>query len=403
MSAKPWIKVGTDYDGLRKGLAAIADRRVFCVYRTLQHKTNPDKAIKIPQVPDGRGGVRDLTGRYDATLVPKLLRLEDAIALAQANGCDGVGIVFTTGCGVLGVDLDHAVADGKLVLTPDQRRILEAVKAHSFVERSMSGTGLHAIMIADGPTIKAVHAGVEVFGDSNFVALTGKGRGQASEAPQPVTDDVMATVRRLRGERVASATPPGPAAADAATLNADVLAANYPPPTPDVVREALALIPAATADGCGYDLWRNLVWAVKDALGDDGEGVARQWSMTAPGDYDADAFDTVWRSDRGTGITVGTLFHAAMQRGWVPPWRQPTTLPTVIRTDRGEPVTLAETLPVAQTLNDAGNARRLYNAAAGKIRFDIAENCWVSWQGGRWRHDQHGHMLYEASPDISRM
>lgn len=149
---------------LLAGFAPVAPRPLFVVRRG-----------KVPHGSDGR----KLSGTFaERALQAKLMPLRAALTLAErrtlAGGpFDGVGIAFFPGCGVVGLDLDHCVTpEGKLDLSPMQREALKHFLGGAYVEVSMSGTGLHAFALGHASTIKA-NGVVELFGDRNFVALTG--------------------------------------------------------------------------------------------------------------------------------------------------------------------------------------------------------------------------------------
>lgn len=71
----------------------------------------------------------------------------------------------------------------------------------------------------------------------------------------------------------------------------------------DVV-ECLQYIPA----GGSRDEWLQIMFAIKDELGDAGFSIFDRWSQTSD-KYDSKTIRTVWDSARGQGVTVGTLLH----------------------------------------------------------------------------------------------
>ncbi len=82
---------------------------------------------------------------------------------------------------------------------------------------------------------------------------------------------------------------------------------------PDVSRitAALSAIPAHNRD-----LWIRMGMAVKSELGETGFDIWDSWSKTASNYTEPDT-KTVWRSlDCTGGVTVGSLFHEAQQRGF---------------------------------------------------------------------------------------
>ena len=85
------------------------------------------------------------------------------------------------------------------------------------------------------------------------------------------------------------------------------------PVTPDLIRAALAHIPA----NLPRDEWARVAMAIKSELtGADGQTLFEDWSATADG-YDASATRSTWRSIKpGGGVTIGTLLHLAKQNGF---------------------------------------------------------------------------------------
>ncbi|HOB66990.1 MAG TPA: phage/plasmid primase, P4 family [Ottowia sp.] len=395
-----------NYEKLREILGPIAELQVFCLYKTKTRDGRPDKLDKIPYV-RGVGGFELLRGGYkDPALAAKLMTLDEAIREARrgSSAFAGVGLIFSPNCGLVALDVDNCIdpETGKVKLMPEQRSAWELLAPYAAIEKSVSGTGVHFLVLGNSGNIKAPGE-LEVFGESGFIALTGAGGiGTIREAPPEVLAKVGELVdqrkeaKRDRNAVALTATKPAYSRADADQANDEALGRRtWPAPTVDVIRSALAHIPAAVADGCDRDTWRNVVWAVRDALGNDGKQVALEWSQTAPADFDARSFANVWNSDRGNGIKVATMYHKAMNNGWSPPWHQHVTLPAVTVTDDGQPAVVAETLPVTQTLNDTGNAARLFKAADGGVRYDLGADCWVVFRD-RWIPDKHGLMANEA-------
>ena len=76
------------------------------------------------------------------------------------------------------------------------------------------------------------------------------------------------------------------------------------------IESALAFI-QATDRG----VWLNMAMAVKSELGEAGFALWDDWSKSAS-NYNAHAARAVWKSCKGTGVTVGTLFHEAKANGW---------------------------------------------------------------------------------------
>lgn len=78
------------------------------------------------------------------------------------------------------------------------------------------------------------------------------------------------------------------------------------------IEDALAFVPADERD-----VWVMMAMAVKSELGDAGFDIWDEWSQTAH-NYNKQAAKSVWRSCRGSGITINSLFHEAKHYGYRP-------------------------------------------------------------------------------------
>lgn len=79
---------------------------------------------------------------------------------------------------------------------------------------------------------------------------------------------------------------------------------------PARIESALAFIPSDDRE-----VWVAMAMAIKAELGDGGFDIWDEWSQGAD-NYNAQAARSVWKSCRGSGVTVGTLFHEAKMNGW---------------------------------------------------------------------------------------
>jgi hypothetical protein len=87
----------------------------------------------------------------------------------------------------------------------------------------------------------------------------------------------------------------------------------FDPPDADRIRDALFRINADDRE-----VWREMGMALRAELGDAGRGLWDQWSATSS-KFDQRDQDSVWRSFKGNGITIATLFHRAREAGWIDP------------------------------------------------------------------------------------
>ncbi len=142
-----------------------------------------ERWTKIPKNPrNGRNASTTLSGTWGTF----------AEAEAYYSGhleIDGIGYVFTEEDGVIGIDFDHCIKDGKII-SEEIRKLVDQCK--SYVEVSPSETGLHIYLkgkwkgdggrknnkLGDGMA-------VEVYPSARFFTVTGDAFGEV----RPLTED----------------------------------------------------------------------------------------------------------------------------------------------------------------------------------------------------------------------
>lgn len=97
---------------------------------------------------------------------------EEAAEAARKNGYAGIGIELDNG--LIGIDLDHCMEDGKL--KPWAQEIVDAIG--SYAEISPSGDGVHILALASTDKVGAVgradHTkGIEVYNHGRYFTVTG--------------------------------------------------------------------------------------------------------------------------------------------------------------------------------------------------------------------------------------
>lgn len=130
------------------------------------------KARKVPYYPSGerRHGVQGSPND-----VAKLTTFAVARAEAMKRGMEGVGFAHTTSAGVVTLDFDNCVTDGKV-----RQDVFELVNM-TYAEFSPSGNGIHAIFFGDPEILKNHKVGtqgddfaVEAFSSAGFTTFTGR-------------------------------------------------------------------------------------------------------------------------------------------------------------------------------------------------------------------------------------
>ncbi|CAE6878762.1 phage/plasmid primase, P4 family [Paraburkholderia domus] len=90
-----------------------------------------------------------------------------------------------------------------------------------------------------------------------------------------------------------------------------------PEETPEQIKRVESMLAMINAD-CGYQQWRDGVWAIAATGWHCAESLARAWSETAPMKFDEDEFRKVFLSFKHDGgVGFGTLVHYAKLAGWV--------------------------------------------------------------------------------------
>ncbi|GAT81084.1 hypothetical protein STXM2123_1785 [Streptomyces sp. F-3] len=95
----------------------------------------------------------------------------DYEAAAAASCGEGVGFVLTAGDGIVVVDLDNSVKDGRVL--PWAQAIIDRLPA-TYMERGRSGNGLHLWFrgsVPHGRRIRRGEVAVEVYSDRRYIIV----------------------------------------------------------------------------------------------------------------------------------------------------------------------------------------------------------------------------------------
>lgn len=108
-------------------------------------------------------------GRFASVTDPS--SWSDFAAVSASRTGDGVGFVLTAGDGIVVVDLDHAVEDGRVL--PWAQRIVDRLPS-TYMERGRSGTGLHLWFrgaVEHGRRIRKDEVAFEVYSDRRYMIV----------------------------------------------------------------------------------------------------------------------------------------------------------------------------------------------------------------------------------------
>jgi len=101
----------------------------------------------------------------------------DAIAAVWCYKLDGIG--FALGDGILGIDIDHCVVEGKTY--PEVQEIIDLLD--SYTEYSYSGTGIHILSLGEKPediiackkkNFNGKGSDLEIYDKGRYFVVTGK-------------------------------------------------------------------------------------------------------------------------------------------------------------------------------------------------------------------------------------
>lgn len=151
--------------------APLRDMPFWLCWR-LEQFSGEAKPRKVPYYPSGerRHGVQGAPND-----VAKLTTFAVARDEAMKRGMDGIGFAHTTAGGVVTLDFDNCVTDGKV-----RQDVLDLVTM-TYAEFSPSGNGIHATFFGDHEILKNHKVGtqgddfaVEAFSSAGFTTFTGR-------------------------------------------------------------------------------------------------------------------------------------------------------------------------------------------------------------------------------------
>lgn len=148
--------------------AALASKKQWIVWK-LSERIKKDGTTKLDKTPfSAKTGIKGgLTSPQD------WVTLDKAFEAYILDGFTGIGFCFTKGDGLFGIDLDKCFEDDGS-LKPDAQTIVSTMKG-TYIEKSVSGTGLHIIGFGKlpGPCHANHKIGVEMYDENRYFTITG--------------------------------------------------------------------------------------------------------------------------------------------------------------------------------------------------------------------------------------
>ena len=159
-------------------------------------KKNED-GKKVPYYTSGIRRYGKQNGPEDRS---RLRSFDEAMQAYETGKYSGIGLAMSKDLGLVGVDLDHCLDDGKL--KPELAQLIEG----TYAEISVSGKGVHAFYLGNYPDRKAPEDGVEIFCDKGYLTITGNVLQRHPITPLPnATRDQL---DKLFEKQKNTATPP---------------------------------------------------------------------------------------------------------------------------------------------------------------------------------------------------
>lgn len=256
-----------------------------------RQEPGPKKPRKVPYYADGtpRRGTLD-SGADHARLVTF-----DAMLAALGTGrYTGAGFALGpdgTGNAWQGIDLDHTDTRPELAALIDQ--------LPGYVERSPSGTGVHAIGYGRPvPSMGSNASGIEVYAAGRFFTVTGDAIGGDIEDLSGFIVGTLAPLHQPKTNGHREEKPRG-----------------FETVTPDIVADLRSALAHLRSDD--RETWVRIGQALC-GLGDTGRGLWLEWSQGSE-KYDAADAARVWASFTGDRSGYQAVFKAAQTAGWVNP------------------------------------------------------------------------------------
>lgn len=268
------------------------------------------KARKVPYYPWGERRHGTQGAPQDMAKLTTFAAARDA---AMKCGMEGVGFAHTTGAGVVTLDFDNCVTDGKV-----RQDVFELVNM-TYAEFSPSGNGIHAIFFGDPEILENRKAGnqgpefaVEAFSSAGFTTFTGRilehvvgYEDRVAPLPQAV---VEACQRRFGASRTA--------------VDSDDFMLGRERPLGFSIEKIEDILRYISPD-CSRDQWIKIGTAIHhETEGDDtGLSIWDEWSsdgVTYPG---PEGVEYQWRSFRGptpgrASITMASVIWMAKEAGY---------------------------------------------------------------------------------------
>lgn len=267
----------------------------------LERKEGSAKPTKVPYYVSGKKRVGTQGDEADRKA---LVSFEAAIArLRGAMHFSGLGFAFLPGDGLVGIDIDGAIAADTGEVSELCDRLIESCA--SYTETSPSGRGVHIIVRGETESFRANGIGLECYSGRQYFTCTGRRWSGTPADVQGVDPAVFAYMHELAGATAKAAAAPGAGA----SVGGDSLVGW--------LEQALGVLDP----NCAYNEWIGIGMALKSALGDAGLNLWDYWSSKAGDRYaGARVIASHWKSFKGDDAEGALTIFKMARKGnrWRP-------------------------------------------------------------------------------------
>lgn len=252
-----YVKVSPDTDAIETNLLpAFGANARWCCW-TIEDRGENKKPAKVPN-----NGQRKIRTSEPADW----LTWQRARALHESDKAGrwmGIGVLVSSLRGLVGIDVDHCLADGKVIESAAE--VVEAALAmDSYIETSPSGTGLRIFVLGQLPKgCRENVGGVEVYGPASTRYLTVTGQAWSRVGLREVSENQAAIDDFLARFGFLESYPPEPASPMKASVRGGGLGEEFWPDVTD--DEVMRLLRVNNKRGLVTRLWSG---ETKDAGGD---------------------------------------------------------------------------------------------------------------------------------------
>lgn len=250
----------------------------------------------------------------------RLVTMPEALAIWKSHkGLAGIGIAFLPDEGIIAIDVDSCFDPSLPGWFGEGFELAERLSGLTYSEVSPSGKGARILLLGSSHSAKNTPAGMELFGNSGFVTITGDSFGPVKDIVEITGEDLAAVVRACAGEGKSGAVVDR-GSIDDEYRELSFIAATPEPTTLEELRQAIEFLPANYSDDRGS--WVGVLMGLASlkqwGVCEEGRELAHLFSAKSD-KYDPAEVDRKWDSPSdlvSREKTYKSIFKLAYDSGW---------------------------------------------------------------------------------------